>query len=428
MSTLVLLILIVGVLVAFGYAARPEPDLRATRRVIGFGLGGLTVVGLAYHFRALLPPFGVPLLLAYLLDPVLDRLERAGHSRVKAIGIVYATLLLALGIGGFLVVPPVVKQVGDIVRPLTSEGGIDVATIQDMLHNQEKLRQGLAKTLLNLGVPNPWVLQLEQNYAQLNVSERLSQVAAWLVEQLQRTVGWLAGQVSSWLWVLLLPITLFYFLRDFDPMRRRLYYLIPPAKRVEAAALATEINHAMGSYLRGYALLSLSIGVLETTLLLILTPIFQFKYGLLLGLLAGVTYFIPYIGSLVGVILTTLVVYFTGGHSLVEAGVTFLLLQGINSTFDNVLTPRVIGQSIGLHPLLVMFALLAGGAQFGLVGVIVATPVTVCVKIVLEHFCPRLTEAIPAEQTPEAVFARRAAEQVATESDADDGDRKEPEA
>ncbi len=397
-----LLALAIALLVAFSFAARASDDLVRTRRLLGLGLGVLVVGGLVYHFRALLPPFIVPLVVAYLLDPLLDRLERVGHSRTRAILVVYATLLILFALGLLLVVPPVIRQVRDLVAPLTRDGGVDLANLQELLANQEKLQKGLAKTALDWGMRPEWVRQLEDNVASFNLQERLVQAVRWVAEQLQRTASWLAGQVSGLLWVLLLPITLFYFLLDFDPLRRRLYHLVPPARRQEVAGLASTINEALGSYLRGYAVLSLAVGLCVTTILLGLTPVFQFRYGLLVGLTAGCTYFVPYIGSLTAVFLGTAVVYFTGGHSLAETGITFLLLQGCNSIFDNVISPRVLGGSTGLHPLWVMFALLAGGSQFGLVGVILSTPTAVCVKIVLEHFFPRLSEPIPTDEPPDS--------------------------
>ncbi|NUQ00523.1 MAG: AI-2E family transporter [Armatimonadetes bacterium] len=406
MTTTALVVAVVGLLIAFAFTATPAANMARVRRFMATGLGLILLLAAVHHFRAILPPFVVPLILAYLLDPILDRLEHEGFSRVRAILLVYVVVMLLLGVATVVVVPPLTKQVGDLVSPIMAEGGIDVETIQGMIENQEKLRKGLSKTLLSAGVPAAWVERLEDNYAQLRINERLQSALRWIAEQLQRTAMWLAGQVSGLLWLLLLPITLYYFMRDFDPLRRRLYFLVPPDKRIAVAGLAGSINDALGRYLRGYALLSLMVGIVLTTILLILTPIFDFKYGLFLGLLAGSTYFIPYIGSFTSVLLAVLAIYFTGGHSLVEAGVAWLILQGVNSLFDNVISPRVIGGSVGLHPLLVMFALLAGGADFGLLGVILATPVAVCIKIVLEYFVPRLAAPIPADETPEAVLPR----------------------
>ncbi|MCC7493377.1 MAG: AI-2E family transporter [Fimbriimonadaceae bacterium] len=423
MNAGMLLILILGLLVAFAYAAGTGPAAARTRRWLGGGLVAVVLVGLVYQLRAVLPPFIVPLVLAYLLDPVLDRLERRGLSRTRAILLVYAALLTLMISALLLLVPPVVKQVGEIAAPLAKPGGVDLSNLQGLLANQEKLRKGLAKTALDAGLRESWVRQLEENIASLNVEQRLTQAVRWLAEQAQKTAGWVAGQVGGLLWLILLPVTLFYMLRDYDPLRRRLYYLVPPANRAAASALTRQINTALGAYLRGYAVLSLAVAICVTAILLLLQPFFGFRYGLLVGLTAGATYIIPYVGSFSSVILGVAVVYFTGGHSLGEALAAFVLLQGCNTLFDNVITPRVLGGQTGLHPLWVMFALLVAGSQFGLLGVVLSTPTAVCVKIVLEHFFPRLTEPIPADQTPEAADCP-----AADEDDAPAGDRKDPDA
>lgn len=400
MTTSVLLLVVIGLLVAYAYTHDPNFDRAKARAVLTAGVAMVLALGFLQHYAAILPPFVIPLILAYLLDPVLDRLEKRGYTRVRAIVVVYGFLLLVLMLGGLLVAGPLNRQVQELLAPLTRQGGFDVTAVQQLLADQEKLQKGLAKTLLDRGVPEAWVDQLAANFDQLQLDQRLTQVARWLTEQLQRSLTWLAAQFSGLLWVLLLPITLYYFLRDFDPLRRRLYHLVPPGKRDEVSAIATAVNRALGGYLRGYALLSLAVGLCVTTVLLILTPIFEFRYGLFIGLLAGATYIVPYLGSFTSVILATLMVYFTGGRSLTEALIAFAILQSMNSVFDNVISPRVIGDQVGLHPLLVMFGLLAAGKDFGLVGVVLATPVIVGLKILLEHFIPRLGEPLPNSDAP----------------------------
>jgi len=419
MNSGILLVIVIGVLVAFSYAAPDTPQMGRVRRALGFGVGVLLALAAVHRYRSLLPPFALPLLCAYLCDPLLDRLERNGVRRIISIVMVYAVLLFALGVAAVLVIPPVSREVGELVSPLTKGGGLDMGAVQELVANQEKLRKGLAKKALELGVRQEWVLQLEDNLATFDLKERATQAAQWVAEQLRATVGWVAAQLSGLLWVALLPFTLFYFLLDFDSLRHRLYFMVPPARRSEVAALAGSINQAMGSYLRGYAVLSLAVGVTATTTLLILSRFFGFRYALLIGLVAGCTYIIPYVGSLTCVFLSALTAYLTGGHSLAEAGLTLLVMQGVNTCFDSFITPRVIGESTGLHPLWVMFALMVGGAEFGLLGVILATPATVCIKIVLEHFFPRLTAPIPVDETPEA--AADGADQAPEQADSDLG-------
>ncbi len=415
MSAPLTLGVVIALLVAVAFAAYPSEPMQRVRRVLLGGLALLIVLGFLGHFRALLPPFVVPLLLAYLLDPLLDAMERRGYTRVRAILVVYGVTLLLFLLAGIIVVPVLIRQIGGIIEPLARGDAVDLAALGQWVEFPDKLLKGIEKTLLDWGVREQWVASLAENLNAYRVEEWLQAAGLWVVEQLKSLVGWLRDQVSGLLWLVLLPITLFYCLRDFDPLRRRLYHLVPAERQADVAALAGKINQAVGSYLRGYALLSVAVSVLQTTLLLILAALFDFRYALILGLLAGATYVIPYVGSMVSTVLAAAVVFFTGGHSIVEALIVWAVCQGLNSVFDNVITPRVIGQNVGLHPLVVMFALLAGGSQFGLLGVILATPVTACAKIVLQHFWPRLSEPLPAEAPP--------ASDEATEPEEADHDR-----
>lgn len=415
MSAPLTLGVVIALLVAVAFAAYPSEPMQRVRRVLLGGLALLIVLGFLGHFRALLPPFVVPLLLAYLLDPLLDAMERRGYTRVRAILVVYGVTLLLFLLAGIIVVPVLIRQIGGIIEPLARGDAVDLAALGQWVEFPDKLLKGIEKTLLDWGVREQWVASLAENLNAYRVEEWLQAAGLWVVEQLKSLVGWLRDQVSGLLWLVLLPITLFYCLRDFDPLRRRLYHLVPAERQADVAALAGKINQAVGSYLRGYALLSVAVAILQTTLLLILAALFDFRYALMLGLLAGATYVIPYVGSMVSTVLAAAVVFFTGGHSIVEALIVWAVCQGLNSVFDNVITPRVIGQNVGLHPLVVMFALLAGGSQFGLLGVILATPVTACAKIVLQHFWPRLSEPLPAEAPP--------ASDEATEPEEADHDR-----
>lgn len=414
-------LLVVVLLIAFAFSAHPSPALSRARRVLVLGVGLLLLLAFLRRFQALLPPFVVPLVLAYLLDPVLDRLEARGMSRVRAILVVYGAVLTLLILALLVIVPPVTRQVEAVVA---AAGSLNADSLPSSLTRQDQLIKGIAKTALDAGLKPAWVAQLQDNLALYDVDRVLAKSLAWLANQLNNTARWLAAQVSGLLWLLLLPITLFYCLRDFDPLRRRLYYLVPPERRDEVAVLASSINRTVGGYLRGYAMLSLAVGAVQTTVLFVLTPLFDFRYALILGLLAGVTYVVPFIGSLVATFLTAIVIFFTGGHSIAEAAIAWAILQGVNSLFDNLIQPRVIGQQVGLHPLLVMFALLAGGAAFGILGVLLAAPATACVKIVLEHFFPRLSEPIPEDQTPEAARERQATAEESPAADVEE--RKEP--
>jgi len=315
---------------------------------------------------------------------------------------------VAAGITILLVlVPPVVSQIGDIAKQLAAVNWGEVVEPRNI---QDKLLWVVQH--LPGAIDAPYKVRLEVNIKDLvaqwqsqlqQAMPYISEAAKWLGEQAGSLVKWAFSTVSGMFWLLLLPITLWYCLYDFDKLRRRAWYVVPPERRLVVGELAGAVNRAIGGYLRGYALLCLLVGLTTTTLLLIMQGFFGFKYGLVIGVIAGCTYFIPYIGSLCGVLLGVLTIYVTGGYSLGEAAIGFLVLQASNSIYDNVINPRVIGQNTGLHPMLIMFALLAGGKLLGLAGVILATPALLCTKIILDFYFPRLSEPIPDDQNPDMV-------------------------
>ena len=425
LTTAVLVLAFLVAVSAFAYT-QTAPERR--QLTLKTGVGILLVAALLGYFRALLVPFLLPLLIAYLMDPVLDWFEAKGYRRwvgmiIVYLGVVAVGLLILL-----ILVPPVVSQIGEIARQLASvdwKALVDEENVRDNLYWVVQHLPGgdAAAYKVNLrtnidALVNQWQAQLMQ------AMPYIQQAVTWLGERATSLVKWAFETVSGMVWLLLLPITLWYWLADFDKLRRRLWYIVPPERRATVGRLATASNKAIGGYIRGYALLCVMVGIVQTTILLILQSFFGFKYGLVIGVVAGCTYFIPYIGSMSSVFLGTAAIYLTGGYSGWETIIGFACLQGSNTIFDNVLNPKIIGENTGLHPMLIMFALLAGGQVMGLAGVVLATPVLLCIKIVLEFYFPRLAEPIPDEENPDIVYPIDATSTaVAEEGLADSPDR-----
>jgi predicted PurR-regulated permease PerM len=418
-----LLVAVVGWLVAFAYA---QPDHARTRRVLGAGGGVLVALSLVAYFHETLVPFVVPLLLAYLLDPLLKALQRRGIHRVIAVIMVFVLLTGVVTVAGLLLVPPVARQcsqvvsqvvrwvsatVAEVSQPASVDSATaDAAAAPDSANTKTGVQAFVEKHVAGPQAFRDWVSQevgqIDEDYWKQQTTDLLSKLKSplqWLGEQAGNLAAWTFSYVSGFAWMALLPLTLWYSLLDYEAFHRRAFWLVPPADRAVVRELAESINHALGSYLRGYAVLCLSIGIVQTTVLLLLSHFFGFKYALLVGLYAGCTYFIPYLGTFSTTLLAGLAIFFTGGSAHQPLSVSFVhtligmgVVQGISSLFDSVITPNIIGSNTGLHPLLVMFALLAGGKLAGLAGVIISTPVLVCLKIVLDHFIPRLSGPIPA--------------------------------
>lgn len=150
-----------------------------------------------------------------------------------------------------------------------------------------------------------------------------------------------------------------------------------------------EVSHMLGQYVRGMALVCLAIGTTNAVVLHVLGMVFGTQYGLLLGALAGVAYLVPYLGMVTICSAAGVLAYLTAGHSAWLAAVLSVgCILAVNQVYDTLVMPRIVGRKVGLHPLAIMLALLAGGTLFGIAGMFLATPVAAIVKIALTHWLP----------------------------------------
>lgn len=385
-------LLYVALAIAYAFGSR------STRRLLGIATALLLAASALRYLGSLLLPFVVPLALAYLLDPLLDWLETRGLTRTRAVLAVYVAFFCLLLVAALVVLPPLFGELGDMVGALKA---VDWSTFGDA----ERLHGWLLRRAEHLPLGSHLKGPIDQAMGQLDpllkqLTAHAGEAASWLGTQLGGVVSWTFSTVSGLSWLVLLPLNLWYCLADFDRLRLRLWHLVPAASRPTVAALANSINAALGSYARGYAVLCTLVGVAVSVALLVMQALFGFHYALIIGILAGCTYFIPFVGGFVAVVLGTAAIYFTGTGSLLHAGIGCGVLMGVSAVFDNLVAPRIIGDKTGLHPLWIMLGVLVGGKVAGMVGIILSTPALVCARIVLEHFYPALSEPLPDDAEP----------------------------
>jgi predicted PurR-regulated permease PerM len=202
----------------------------------------------------------------------------------------------------------------------------------------------------------------------------------------------LIGGVGNILQLVLVPIVAFTLLSDLPKLRARLLFLLPESSRLMVVDTLREIGGIFGNYLRGMVQVSLLYGVVATAALLLMSIVAPGirSYALLVGVVAGVLYAVPYVGFL-GTALLTLIVAVIGHIPMSWVGAEIGLLFTLNMVFDNVVTPRIVGGGIGLHPLLAMLALLLGASLFGLVGMLIGVPVVGSLQALLIKRFPKLS-------------------------------------
>ncbi len=332
-------------------------------------LAVLLIVGsLMYALRSVLLPFVVGIMVAYFLDPLVNRIVRNGKiSRTTATIIVSVSFLLILLPVLILLGTMAVSQVSDFLENLPSYienfgGKIKIWIAQIQTHFPTLIPDGRGDILRNLG-------------------ESAKPLAA-LVQKIISNGFALVNIVSL---LLISPIVAFYMLRDWHNFTGKIYELIPQKNKQNVVEGAKAVDRIISGYLRGQALVCVILGAFYSFGLWLV----DLHLGLLVGFLAGLISFIPYVGSISGFLMAIVLVVTQYGTlpKILEVIAVFLIGQFLEGNF---LTPKLVGENIGLHPVWVMFALLAGGVLLGLLGMIIAVPVAaiigVLLRFMIEHY------------------------------------------
>ncbi len=215
------------------------------------------------------------------------------------------------------------------------------------------------------------------------------QATKGIASGIQHASNWIIANLSKALWFILIPLVAFYFLNDIDRIRKKAVLFIPERWRPRSTEVLSRMGGVFSSYVRGLIIVCLLYGIATVIVL----AAFKLKYGIILGLLAGVLYAVPYLGAILTTVLVFLVGLATYPHGVTQAVWVALAMVALNQLFDMGVTPRILGRSVGLHPVLSLFALMAGAQLFGLVGMVLAVPVAASIQEIVFEFCPELRGA-----------------------------------
>jgi predicted PurR-regulated permease PerM len=211
---------------------------------------------------------------------------------------------------------------------------------------------------------------------------------------LARIFGALETTASAIGWVVVVPIVTLYLLADMDKLRARLFHLVPTSQRDTVRDLASQVGQVFVAYLRGLILVCACYGLM---VYLVLGLWFTLPYALILSLGAVILYAVPYLGQLTLIVVSVCVAWLTGRTGFFLGEVAVVLLA-VGQCFDQIITPRVIGRQVGLHPVIGLFSLMVGAQMGGPLGMVIAVPVAAALRVVLIQLFPRLGEPIPASE------------------------------
>ena len=325
---------------------------------------GLILAGLLYILQPVLTPFLVGIGIAYLADPFADRLEARGWPRSMATVMVFSVLILLL-VGLFLgIYPLLIKQIQTLVQMLPSIEIWFNATLLPWLQSSLGLDvKSMKLDLVTEGLAAEWK----------QTGGVISRVAKYATESSM-------GLISTLGSVAMVPVVAFYMLRDFDLVTERIKMLLPLSIQPQVNAWAIESNDVLAAFMRGQLLVMLSLGAIYALGLHLVV----LNYALLIGVLAGLASVVPYLGFVAGIAAALTISLFQFDNYLPLAMVLVVFSVGqIVESF--VLTPLLVGDRIGLHPVAVIFAILAGGQLFGFMGVLLALPIAAVIMVLLRH-------------------------------------------
>ncbi|MDR3710723.1 MAG: AI-2E family transporter [Capsulimonadaceae bacterium] len=348
--------------------------------VVFLAICALAAYKLLAAFADVATPFVVGTFLALLLDPVAHRLERTGLHRTWAIiAVVSSTVLILVGLAA-LVIPRFVEQVNN----LATNGPGYIIHLQTVIDSWLKHDHRIGP----IAMPLP--------HSTHDVSVKVSaQIAATLQGSAGNLIGILSGSATTILQMVVSLLVMFYVLADTEQLMGRALFLVPSRYRANIQVYSRDIGKVFSDYLRGMLIVCSFYGITVIAVLYALSIWTRSLagYALLVGVFGGVLYSIPYVGACT-IALMTFVIGFTAG-GLPGGMATMLCVLAVNWTYDNLITPRIVGGGVGLHPVAAIMALALGGRLAGFWGLLLSVPVAASIQAVLFRIFPRLTNPTP---------------------------------
>ncbi len=330
--------------------------LPARQQVTYWGIAAAIFLLLLWFLGPVLLPFIVGGAIAYILDPLADRLEAMGLPRAAATAIITLVGVTLLVLAVAFLIPLLVQQTQALARaaPGYFEALRDWLTLRfpDLVAEGGIIREGLA-----------------------DLAEMLRERGGALAQQL---VAGVFGVVNALVFVVVVPVVAFYMLLDWDNMVARIDNLLPRDHLDTIRSLAREIDATLASFVRGQLTVCLILGTFYSVALMAV----GLQFGLVVGAVAGLITFIPYVGALVGGALAIGLALFQFWGEWTSIGLVAAIFVAGQFLEGNILTPKLVGESVGLHPVWLLFALSAFGTIYGFVGMLVAVPVAAALGVI----------------------------------------------
>jgi len=338
-----------------------------------FAFAGIVATGiLIYLLSPVLMPFLMGALLAYLGDPVVDRLEARKLSRTAAVIVVFVVILLVVLSLPLVLLPLIEQQITALITKIPKY--IDWMQTSVVPFLSQKLNVDAS------------FFNIETIKKSMTTHWRdVGGIAGYIIDTVTKSGFALVALLAN---LVLVPVVTFYLLRDWDVLVEKIHHLLPRKQEPVISMLAKESDLVLGQFLRGQLTVMVALGTVYTVGLWIV----GLDLALLVGMIAGLVSFVPYLGFIVGILLAGIaaIMQFGDVMHLVYVAIVFGVSQSLEGM---VLTPLLVGDKIGLHPVAVIFAIMAGGQLFGFVGILIALPVAAVAVVILRYIYGVYTES-----------------------------------
>ncbi len=339
---------------------------------------GILLGALGYALNLLgstVTPFAAGIALGYLLDPLVGKLEKLGLNRLGAALIILVAFAAAFALVLIVVAPILGNQLINFTQKLPGYA----MSLQSLALNEgvTLTQKYLGRWIDTLGLGQ----QLSSGQIQKSIGDFVAQGAQWLVNALRGLVSGGAAVFNFFSVLIITPVVAFYILIDWHRMIAEIDSWLPLDHRDSLRKIAREIDGALAGFIRGQSLVCLFLGLWYGIGLTLV----GLDFGFLIGVIAGVLSFVPYVGSLIALVLSIAVSLVQGWPSLKLFFMALGVVVAGQFLEGNVISPKLVGGSVGLHPVWLMFALLAFGQLFGFVGLVIAVPTAAAIGVVMRH-------------------------------------------
>ena len=336
----------------------PLRHLPVPRRLMWLG-AILFFLWFLYSILGILTPFLISFLIAYIINPLVSRLEERRVPRWVSSVLAVVVLLGAAVAVILFVMPPAIQQFEGIIGGMTS-------IVNDFA---DLLKSGVIfKYLERFGLP----VEKAQEVISQQLSPRLESVLKALFEAVFGFVSGLSSLVLGIVNVIIIPFLVFYILKDFPAITHRFTMFVPKRRRDRFVDFGVMVDRVLGGYFRG----AITVAVIQGAISAVGLWIIGVNYALILGIMSGILDFIPYVGLLTSLVVSCIVALFSGGPLLTKVIAVIALYLSQKLLEATVLGPKIVGDNVGLHPVLLILSLLVFGYFLGFIGLLIAVPTT----------------------------------------------------